>query len=59
MEAIAEDSLANKLRFLQDNGFDVVTRACDRQLRNSIAHVEFVAFTDGSVAYSVDEDRPR
>ncbi len=59
MEAIAEDSLANKLRFLQDNGFDVVTRACDRQLRNSIAHVEFVAFTDGSVAYSVNKDRPK
>lgn len=59
MEAIAEDSLANKLRFLQDNGLDIVSGACDRQLRNSIAHVEFVAFTDGSVAYSVNKDRPK
>ena len=59
MDAIAEDSLANKLRFLQDNGLDIVSRACDRQLRNSIAHVEFVAFTDGSVAYSVNKDRPK
>ncbi|HEY3419986.1 MAG TPA: hypothetical protein VGK23_05480 [Methanomassiliicoccales archaeon] len=59
MDAIAEDSLANKLRFLQDNGLDLVSGACDRQLRNSIAHVEFVAFTDGSVAYSVNKDRPR
>jgi hypothetical protein len=59
MDAIAEDSLANKLRFLQDNGLDTVSRACDRQLRNSIAHVEFVAFTDGSVAYSVNKDRPK
>lgn len=59
MDAIAEDSLANKLRFLQDNGLDVVARACDRQLRNSIAHVEFLAFTDGSVAYSVNKDRPK
>lgn len=59
LDAIAEDSLANKLRFLQDNGLDVVARACDRQLRNSIAHVEFVAFTDGSVAYSVNKDRPK
>ena len=59
LDAIAEDSLANKLRFLQDNGLDVVSRACDRQLRNSIAHVEFVAFTDGSVAYSVNKDRPK
>lgn len=59
LDAIAEDSLANKLRFLQDNGLDIVARACDRQLRNSIAHVEFVAFTDGSVAYSVNKDRPK
>jgi hypothetical protein len=59
MDAIAEDSLANKLRFLQDNGLDIVSGACDRQLRNSIAHVEFVAFTDGSVAYSVNKDRPK
>jgi len=59
LDAIAEDSLANKLRFLQDNGLDVVSRACDRQLRNSIAHVEFVAFTDGSIAYSVNKDRPK
>jgi hypothetical protein len=58
MDAIAEDSLANKLRFLQDNGLDIVSGACDRQLRNSIAHVEFVAFTDGSVAYNVNKDRP-
>jgi hypothetical protein len=59
MDAIAEDSLSNKLRFLQDNGLDLVSGACDRQLRNSIAHVEFVAFTDGSVAYSVNKDRPK
>jgi hypothetical protein len=59
LDAISEDSLANKLRFLQDNGLDVIARACDRQLRNSIAHVEFVAFTDGSVAYSVNKDRPK
>jgi hypothetical protein len=59
LDAIADDSLANKLRFLQDNGFDAVTQACDRQLRNSIAHVEFLAFTDGSVAYSVNKDRPK
>ena len=59
MDAIAEDSLANKLRFLQDSGLDIVSGACDRQLRNSIAHVEFVAFTDGSVAYSVNKDRPK
>lgn len=59
MDAISEDSLANKLRFLQDNGLDIVSGACDRQLRNSIAHVEFVAFTDGSVAYSVNKDRPK
>ena len=59
MDAIAEDSLANKLRFLQDNGLEIVSGACDRQLRNSIAHVEFVAFTDGSVAYSVNKDRPK
>ena len=59
MDTIAEDSLANKLRFLQDNGLDIVSGACDRQLRNSIAHVEFVAFTDGSIAYSVTKDRPK
>ncbi|MGD0818604.1 MAG: hypothetical protein ABR986_09460 [Methanomassiliicoccales archaeon] len=59
LDAIAEDSLANKLRFLQDNGLDIIARACDRQLRNSIAHVEFVAFTDGSLAYSVNKDRPK
>ena len=48
---ISKETLYNKLTFLKDNGFEVITDVCDRDLRNSIAHMEFIVLEDGSVAY--------
>ncbi len=48
---IGQEKLYNKLSFLEDNGFSIISDACDRDLRNSIAHMKFIVFEDGSVAY--------
>ena len=51
LKKIDEEKLYNKLTFLKENGFSVISDVCDRSLRNSIAHVGFIVFKDGSVAY--------
>jgi hypothetical protein len=52
---IEEDSLWNKLRFLEENGFGFIVEACDRQLRNSVAHLDFIVFTNGCVGYGANQ----
>jgi hypothetical protein len=59
MGMIEEDSLWNKLRFLEDNGFQFVADACDRQLRNSVAHLDFIVFTNGCVGYGSGQRGPK
>lgn len=59
MGMIEEDSLWNKLRFLEDNGFRFVADACDRQLRNSVAHLDFIVFTNGCVGYGTGQRGPK
>jgi hypothetical protein len=56
---IEEDSLWNKLRFLEDNGFTFLVDACDRQLRNSVAHLDFIVFTNGCVGYGTSSRGPK
>ncbi|OPY34619.1 MAG: hypothetical protein A4E32_00093 [Methanomassiliicoccales archaeon PtaU1.Bin124] len=56
---IEEDSLWNKLRFLEDNGFSFMVDACDRQLRNSVAHLDFIVFTNGCVGYGTTSRGPK
>ena len=51
LAALDSETLYNKLVFLRENGFSVISDVCDRYLRNSIAHMDFVALKDGSVAY--------
>jgi hypothetical protein len=55
MGMIEEDSLWNKLRFLEDNGLYFFVEACDRQLRNSVAHLDFIVFTNGCVGYGASQ----
>ena len=55
---IEEDSLWNKLRFLEENGFGFIVEACDRQLRNSVAHLDFIVFTNGCVGYGANRGTP-
>ena len=52
---IEEDSLWNKLRFLEENGFGSIVEASDRQLRNSVAHLDFIVFTNGCVGYGANQ----
>ena len=56
---IEEDSLWNKLRFLEENGFGFIVEACDRQLRNSVAHLDFIVFTNGCVGYGANQRNSR
>jgi hypothetical protein len=56
---IEEDSLWNKLRFLEENGFGFMVEACDRQLRNSVAHLDFIVFTNGCVGYGANQKNSR
>ena len=56
---IEEDSLWNKLRFLEENGFGFLVEACDRQLRNSVAHLDFIVFTNGCVGYGANQKNSR
>ena len=51
LKKIDEETLYNKLTFLKENGFSVISDVCDRDLRNSIAHMGFIVFENGSVAY--------
>ncbi len=51
LKRVAKENLHNKLTFLKENGFSVISDVCDRYLRNGIAHMEFIVFKDGSVAY--------
>lgn len=59
MGMIEEDSLWNKLRFLEDNGLYFFVEACDRQLRNSVAHLDFIVFTNGCVGYGASQRGPK
>ncbi|QLH75527.1 MAG: hypothetical protein HPY73_08890 [Methanomassiliicoccales archaeon] len=59
MGAIEEDSLWNKLRFMEDNGLSFMVDACDRQLRNSVAHLDFIVFTNGCVGYGAGQRGPK
>ena len=52
MNEIREESLYKKLTFLNDNGFSLISDICDRDLRNSIAHMNFILNSDGSVQYN-------
>ena len=52
LHEVREESLYKKLAFLNDNGFSLVSNICDRDLRNSIAHMNFFLNSDGSVQYS-------
>lgn len=56
---IEEDSLWNKLRYLEDSGFSFLVDACDRQLRNSVAHLDFIVFTNGCVGYGTSSRGPK
>jgi hypothetical protein len=38
-----------KLQFLEKHGFNLLTDAIDRELRNCIAHLDFTVYDDGSV----------
>jgi hypothetical protein len=50
-DTVCSDALYNKLGFLDSIGLDRLTSACDRDLRNCIAHLDYVVFTNGSVGY--------
>lgn len=51
IDEINRETLHNRLTFLEDNGFSLISGSCDRHLRNSIAHMSFKVFKDGSVEY--------
>jgi hypothetical protein len=51
LKEISKETLYNKITFLKENGFSIISNVCDRNLRNSIAHMEFIVFEDGSVGY--------
>lgn len=46
-----KETVYNKLTFLGEKGFSIISDICDRDLRNSIAHMNFIVFTNGSVVY--------
>jgi hypothetical protein len=50
-DTVCADALYNKLGFLDSVGLDRLTNACDRDLRNCIAHLDYVVFTNGAVGY--------
>jgi hypothetical protein len=50
-DTVCADALYNKLGFLDSIGLDRFTGSCDRDLRNCIAHLDYVVFTNGSVGY--------
>lgn len=51
LKEINEETLFNKLIFLKENGFSLISDSCDRDLRNSIAHMDFIVFENGSLTY--------
>lgn len=51
LERISGEKLNDRLIFLRENRFKMISDACDRHLRNSIAHMNVIVFTNGSVAY--------
>jgi hypothetical protein len=50
-DTVCSDALYNKLGFLDSIGLERFTDACDRDLRNCIAHLDYVVFTNGAVGY--------
>lgn len=59
LQQLYKETLFSKLTFLRENGFSVVSDICDRHLRNSIAHMSFIVFSDGSVAYEKNRSATR
>lgn len=51
LRSLDKEVIYDKIAFLHDNGFSVISDICDRDLRNSIAHMSFAVFTDGSTVY--------
>jgi hypothetical protein len=50
-DTVCSDALYNKLGYLDGIGLRRMTEACDRDLRNCIAHLDYVVFTNGAVGY--------
>ena len=58
LKEIGTQNLSDKLKFLEDNGLSIISNCCDRELRNSVAHMEIIVFKDGSVAYNNKPNNP-
>lgn len=48
-EGLNNLSLSQKMQFVEIHGFEFVSDACDRDLRNSIAHLRIIVNDDGSM----------
>jgi hypothetical protein len=48
-EGLNNLSLFKKMQFVEIHGFEFVSHACDRDLRNSIAHLRIIVKDDGSM----------
>ncbi len=46
---IEKASLSEKIKFLENNGFEIITAKCDPKLRNSIAHLFYKVKDNGKI----------
>ena len=53
-EDLYKPTLDRKLNFLKRHGFQEVSDICNKELRNSIAHNDFLIKPNGEIAYIVD-----
>ena len=49
LTSIEKASLSDKIKFLEEHGFKIVTDKCDSELRNSIAHLYYVVKDIGKI----------
>lgn len=50
-------SLSIKLQFLEKHGFELLTNAIDKDLRNCIAHIDIIVNEDGSIVNNRTKER--
>jgi hypothetical protein len=56
-EDILSIELGMKLKFLEKHGFKFLSATCSRDIRNMVAHGDFIIQEDGTI-YSVRKERP-
>ena len=49
-EDLEDVSLSCKLKYLEDNGYSEISKVCNKDLRNAIAHHQFLILNDGKLA---------